>query len=171
MAEHKVQPLPSDHLDYSAFAPLSDLPVCNEDIMLETCGDWAFTFEILTDTINEKEERIGDLNVALEANDATAFHKAAHAIKGVALNLHLPALVDCSKKAEMLGKQLEIKENADDEKLLDLRQVLIDQIAREYERIEEYLPHAAQMADQEQELEGEGEQAVEGEEQQGEEAY
>lgn len=164
MSEHKVQPLPADALDYTAFQPIPDLIVADEEVMLETCGDWAFTYEILTDTINEKEERIGDLNTALENNDATAYQKAAHAIKGVALNLHLPALVDCSKKAEMLGKQLEIKENSNDEKLLDMRQRLIDQITTEYERIEQYLPHAMEMAEQEAAENGEGVEQAQGEE-------
>jgi len=156
MSEHKVQPLPSDALDYALFTPIPDLPVSDEDVMLETIGDWAFAYELLTDTVNEKTERVDDLTNAMNSNDPTAYHKAAHAIKGVALNLHLPALVDCSKKAEMLGKQLEIKENAEDEKLLDLRQVLIDQITTEYDRIEQYLTHAAEMAEQESAELGEG---------------
>ena len=136
-------------LDYSLFAPSPSLPVINEDAALDQCGDWSFIAELLTDMMEERAFRVDELQSAMEAREHTKFHKAAHAIKGAALNLHLPALVDVSKKSELLGKQLEV--SGDDVRLLQCRQPLIAALQSEYDRLQQYIPTAQQKADAESE--------------------
>lgn len=68
-------------------------------------------------------------------------------IVGAALNLHLPALVDVSKAAELLGKELE--KQPSDNKMLNERQGYVDALAIEYDRLDAYLPEAQANADAE----------------------
>lgn len=150
-SEHKVAAV-SGPLDYSLFAPTASLPVIDEDAAFEQCQEWSFIVELLTDILNEREERVEELQSALDAGDHTKFHKAAHAIKGAALNLHLPALVDVSKKSELLGKQLEV--SGDDSRLLQCRQPLIAALQTEYGRLQQYIPAAQVKADEELEAGG-----------------
>lgn len=145
-ADHKVAPV-SGPLDYSLFAPSPSLPVIDEDAAFEQCQEWSFIVELLNDTLAERDERVDELQASLEASDHTRFHKAAHAIKGAALNLHLPALVDVSKKSELLGKQLEV--SGDDTRLLECRRPLIAALQTEYDRLQEYIPAAQLKADEE----------------------
>ena len=150
-SEHKVAAV-SGPLDYSLFAPSPSLPVIDEDAAFDQCQEWSFIVELLNDILAERDARVDELQSAADASDHTKFHKAAHAIKGAALNLHLPALVDVSKKSELLGKQLEISK--DDTRLLQCRQPLIAALQEEYDRLQEYIPTAQQKADAE--LEGGG---------------
>jgi HPt (histidine-containing phosphotransfer) domain-containing protein len=90
---------------------------------------------------------IQQLTDAAAATDHTAYHKAAHALKGAALNLHLPALIDVSRKAELLGKQLEITPTH--QELLDMRQLMIQHLLGEYDRLDECMPEMRQQAEQE----------------------
>ena len=149
--QHKVAPV-SGPLDYSLFAPAASLPVIEEDAAFEQCGEWSFIVELLNDILAEREARVEELQSAVQADDHTKLHKTAHAIKGAALNLHLPALVDVSKKSELLGKQLELSK--DDSRLLQCRQPLIAALQTEYDRLQHYIPTAQEKADAE--LEGGG---------------
>jgi len=89
---------------------------------------------------------------------------------GAALNLHLPALVDVSRKTELLGKQLEITPTHPE--LLKMRQSMIDHLEIEYDRLDQYMPEARQNAEVEQNDEGEEEdEEAEGEVENGEENY
>ena len=150
-SEHKVAAV-SGPVDYSLFAPTPSLPVIDEDAAFEQCQEWGFIVELLNDILAERDERVEELQSALDASDHTKFHKAAHAIKGAALNLHLPALVDVSKKSELLGKQLEI--SRDDSTLQQCRQPLVAALQAEYDRLQQYIPAAQLKADAE--LEGGG---------------
>ena len=144
--EHKVAAVTDGSLDYALFVYSPSLPVVDEASMLEQCGDdWEFVVEILQDVMNERAARVAELQAALQAGQHTDFHKAAHAIKGVALNLHLPALVDVSKKAELLGKQLLV--SPADRRLLDSRAPLIAALHTEYARLELYIQTAKERAD------------------------
>jgi len=136
-------------LDYSLFEPLSDLPVIDVDECLAVCDDWSFVVELLNDVLSERDVRIPALQAALNANDHTEFHKAAHAIKGAALNMRLPALVDSSKKCELIGKQLELPQFRNDQQLLQMRQRVINKLKEEYQRLEDYIPIAEQQAEAE----------------------
>jgi HPt (histidine-containing phosphotransfer) domain-containing protein len=138
-----------DEIDYEEFEPTTDLPVVDEVNTLEQCGDWAFVVELLGDFINERDSNLEKLNLLLKEKDHTEFHKVAHALKGASLNLHLPALVDVSKKLEKIGKQLEI--TSDDERLLNQRQPLVDALTVEYDRLEKFLPRAKELASAEAE--------------------
>jgi len=145
--EHKVMATTDGPIDYSAFTPTPDLPVIDEGAALEQCCDWEFVSELLVDVINERTERIDDLTAALETNDHGRFHRAAHALKGAALNLYLTALVDVCKKSELLGKQLEVGgAYAVDGRLLAARAPLIRHLETEYARLEAYIPTAQQHA-------------------------
>jgi HPt (histidine-containing phosphotransfer) domain-containing protein len=149
-SDHRVNAVkdPSS-INYVDFEYTPELPVIVEELTLEQCGDWAFVAELLEDFLNDRDESIEKLSAALKDNDHTEFHKTAHGIKGASLNLHLPALVDVSKKLEKLGKQLEV--TPEDERLLTQRQSLIDGLLVEYENLENYLPQAKKHA-----LEAEG---------------
>ena len=105
--------------------------------------------ELLNDIAAERDKRVEELQSAVSAADHNKLHKTAHAIKGAALNLHLPAIVDVSKKCELLGKQLEL--SSDDTQLLDCRQPLIAALQAEYDRLEQYIPQAQEKADAEAE--------------------
>ncbi len=144
--DHKVAPI-AGPVDYSLFAPSPSLPVIDEEAAFDQCQEWGFIAELLTDILNEREVRVEELQSAADAGDPTKFHKTAHAIKGAALNLHLPALVDVSKKSELLGKQLEL--STDDQRLLQCRQPLIDALLTEYGRLEQYIPTAQEKAEAE----------------------
>lgn len=67
------------------------------------------------------------------------YHKAAHKLKGAALNLFLTALSDASTKAESVGKQLQYW-TPNEEEFLKLRRIFVDAIIKEYGRLEQYLP-------------------------------
>jgi len=145
--EHKVIATTDGPIDYDAFAPTADLPVIDESAALEQCCDWEFVSELLVDVINERRERLDELSAAMETNDHSRFNKAAHALKGAALNLYLIALVDVCKKSELLGKQLEVGGRyAVDGRLLSARAPLIRHLEIEYGRLEDYIPTAQQHA-------------------------
>lgn len=124
------------------------LPVIDPDGALEQCGDWSFVVELLNDLLTEKPDILNGLSSALAASDHVAFHKTAHALKGAALNLHLPALSDVSKKAELLGKALE--KTPSDAVMLPHRAVLLHRLQSEYARLEAMLPELQLKAQQEQ---------------------
>lgn len=136
------------------FEPESDLPVIDAESALEQCCDWSFVVELLDDVLAERETMAQQLVDAAQANDHTAYHKAAHALKGAALNLHLPALIDVSRKAELLGKQLELTPSHQD--LLDMRQLMVEHLQIEYGRLDESMPEMRQQAEQEAAGGGEG---------------
>lgn len=123
-------------------------PVIDEEGVLEQCGDWAFVVELLDDILNDKDQMVDDLQSAVDSNDHVKFYKTAHALKGAALNLHLPGIVDVSKAAEMLGKELE-KQGGTDQAMLDERQGHVDQLKVEYKRLEDYMPEARANAEAE----------------------
>jgi len=149
MTDHKVYAITNGAVDYSLYVAVPNLPLIDAEHSLEQCGDWTFIAELLQDIVNEREERVAELEAAIETNDPEKFHKSAHAIKGAALNLFLPALVDVSKRTEALGKQLEIEASKNDQRLLASRQPLIQALLTEYQRIEEFIPEAQQLADEE----------------------
>lgn len=97
--------------------------------------------------MNDREQIVTDMQDAIDTNDHVKYYKTAHALKGAALNLHLPALVDVSKAAELLGKELEKK--PDDSHMLAERQGYVDALNVEYDRLNEYLPEAQANADAE----------------------
>jgi len=146
-ADHKVIATTDGPIDFDSFTPTMGLPVIDESAALEQCCDWEFVSELLVDVINERRDRIDELTAAMETNDHTRFHKAAHALKGAALNLYLIALVDVCKKSELLGKQLEVGgKYAADGRLLSARRPLIRHLEVEYGRLEDYIPTAQQHA-------------------------
>ena len=147
MSEDPVQP--NGTIDYNIFQYSGNQPVIDEARCLDVCGDWSFATELLTDTLRERDVRILELKQAITENNHLEYLKLAHAIKGAALNLHLPALVDVTKKTELLGRQLQISSN--DMILLGLREMLMDKLIIEYERLENYLPKAQNRANREAE--------------------
>lgn len=136
-----------------------------EDGCLEQCGDWAFVAELVQDVLADHQKTINDLKSALDADDHSvrrplsnrvphfpscvnqSFSKVAHSVKGAALNLHLTALAQASKTAEMLGKQL--VQTPTDAALLAQRQSSIDAMDHEYSRLQDLLPEIQALAEEE----------------------
>lgn len=140
-----------------AYRSKGDLPVISPEDVLEQCGDWSFVVELLEDILKERDAYLESFMDAVDKNDHTKFHKQAHALKGAALNLHLPALSDASKRAEMLGKKLETDPKNED--LLNMRLDLINELQSEYDRLENYIPEAkalAESGEQNGDMDGEG---------------
>lgn len=80
--------------------------ICNEEEMLDQCGDWAFFVELVADFLGEQENYISAMEEAIKEDDFKKYYERAHAIKGAALNLRLTALAAVAKEAELIGKDL-----------------------------------------------------------------
>lgn len=91
----------------------------------------------------------GKLAACIATNDHLQFGKEAHALKGAALNLHLPALSDLTKKAEIVGKQLAA--TPDQEEYLAARHTMLAQLRIEYDRLLAVLPEYRQRAEEAEE--------------------
>lgn len=138
-------PLPS--LDPIPPVPMITLhlPPVDDDNALEQCQDWSFFVELVDDIFAEQDKTIGLLESTIHSNDHKNFKEHSHALKGAALNLHLPALSDITKKSEMVGKQLML--TPDNRMYLDARQPMIDHLKVEYARLLEVLPIYRQKAE------------------------
>lgn len=136
----------------SAVAPprpdiLVGLPIVDDEKALEQCQEWSFFVELIEDVFKERESTLNQLEATIVANDHLQFQREAHALKGAALNLHLPALVDISKKAEIVGKQLVVTPQA--QEYLDARRPMLEHLVREYKRLEDVLPIYREKAENE----------------------
>ena len=130
-----------------------NLPIVDDDAALEQCQEWSFFVELLDDVFNDQAKTISALEATIAANDHLQFQKEAHALKGAALNLHLPALSDITKKAEIVGKQLVITPHVAE--YLAARQAMLEHLKLEYARLQAVLPIYRQRAE-EAEAAGEG---------------
>lgn len=132
----------------------------DDEKALEQCQEWSFFVELINDVFVEREKTLAQMDATITANDHLQFQKESHALKGAALNLHLPALVDITRKAEAVGKQLVLTPNA--QEYLDIRRPMYDHLVREYERLEAVLPEyrlkAEEEMDEDQEEEYEDEE-------------
>jgi len=123
----------------------ANLPVVNDDAALEQCQDWSFFIELVNDMFAVIEEALGKMDQCIATNDHAQFGKEAHALKGAALNLHMPAISDVTKKAEIIGKQLALTPDLPD--WLAARQVMVDHLKVEYARLKDVLPLYQERAD------------------------
>ena len=160
---NKVVAVVDGPLDYALFSHDAGLPVLDEEECIAQMGEWEFVLELLHDFLSEREQRVRELEAAVASNSPRHYHEAAHALKGAALNLRLPALSDICKRAEALGKQLEVEASRADEKLLAQRIPLIDALQAEFERLVQYLPRVEQLVLEQQQQEGDGGMAEGGE--------
>jgi len=108
--------------------------------------------EIIQDVMNERDALIASLMQATEQDDHNEYQKRAHALKGAALNLHFPALVDITVKAELVGKQLMLTPHAQD--FLNIRLPIIQHLQEEYDRLASTLPEYQKKAEEEDDEEG-----------------
>ena len=134
-----VDPIPPVPSITIGLAPVDD------DNALEQCQDWSFFVELVDDIFAEQNKTIGLLEATIHSNDHKNFKEHSHALKGAALNLHLPGLSDITKKAEMVGKQLML--TPDNRMYLDARQPMVDHLKVEYARLLEVLPIYRQKAE------------------------
>jgi HPt (histidine-containing phosphotransfer) domain-containing protein len=125
----------------------ANLAVVDDEMALEQCQDWGFFVELVNDLLGVVEEGLDKMQATIAQNDHAQFGKEAHALKGAALNLHLPAMSDVTKKAEIIGKQLALTPDLPD--WLAARQVMVEHIKVEYERLKEVLPSYQARADAE----------------------
>ena len=99
-----------------------------------------FIVELLQDILTEGHTSLSALRAAWISGDHSGFWRTAHAIKGSALNLHLPALAAVSQRAEELGRQLEM--SGGDDQLHDLQKSSIEAMKWELDRLRRYFPTA-----------------------------
>jgi HPt (histidine-containing phosphotransfer) domain-containing protein len=127
--------------------------------------------ELVGDLLAQETKDIAQLEASITTNDHKQFREgnsssyylffsrnrlichfistAAHAIKGAAMNLHLPSLVHAAKAAEMLGKHLERGVNPHwNVGYASWRQPYVELIRKEFARIKDFLPTAQQWADE-----------------------
>ena len=116
----------------------TDLPIVDDAAALEQCQDWSFFVELIHDVLKDKEASLGKLHAFHSAQDWNAFQDEAHSLKGAALNLHLMALADITKKLELVGKQLMLTPTHPSYR--DACQPFLAHLRREYERLEAVLP-------------------------------
>ena len=116
------------------------LPVIDEIASLEQCGDWMFIVELLLDILTEGHAALTALRAAWIFGDHSGFWRTAHAIKGSALNLHLPALTAVSQRAEELGRRLEM--GGGDDQQHDFQEASIKAMEWELDRLRRYFPTA-----------------------------
>jgi HPt (histidine-containing phosphotransfer) domain-containing protein len=145
----------SEILPLSTFEYTPNMPVIDPEKSLEQCMEWEFVVELLNDILADEENIISQLNQAIQDNSNEHFHKAAHALKGAALNLHLPGLVDISRKTELLGKQLEdaLKSGVVPQAQLadhqEHRKACVGHMQTEYKRLKDYMPEVNKLAEEE----------------------
>jgi len=148
-----------DEYDAAALSPIAGLPVVDEaGLMLNCCADWNFAVELLTDTANERKERIERLNDSRLRVDPRALYYAVEGFREVACNLYLTAMADVTSKLLLISHILTRRRDrlgdvgditiVDGGLLLQLRDRLIRQFEREYERLVDYLPTAQRRADE-----------------------
>jgi HPt (histidine-containing phosphotransfer) domain-containing protein len=99
----------------------------DKDHLLESAGDWEFAAELLVDMLTELGTSLPAIEdvafaggncdstldvsqpssiVAIAAAEATTLAKAAHGVKGAALNLGLQQLAKSALGVELIGKAL-----------------------------------------------------------------
>ena len=131
---------------------IHDLPIVDDEAAFDQCQDWSFFVELLGDIFNTRDEMLAEFEASIETNNHFKFKDAAHAQKGAALNLHLPALVDITKKAEIVGKQLMATPDAAE--YLAMRRPMLEHFIQELKRLEAVIPLYQQKAEEEAGEEG-----------------
>lgn len=126
-----------------------NLAIINDDAAYEQCGSWSFLIELIEDLFNQIDEYTINLENAIKENNHVLLEEQAHSLKGVALNLHLPALADICQKLQTIGRQLIYTPNCL-EYLLARRPMFIH-YEKELERLTKILPEYIERAENENE--------------------
>ena len=137
------------HLAYVA-----DLPIIDEQGMLDNCGEWSFCEELLSDTIHEHPQRYEQLADAIDqanGGSANTLNRAGEPFHEVGLNLCLPAMTHVGRQIRRLGGVIE-RCSSDEDRLVcwAAARLLLTATEVEWLRLaEEALPRVRQLAEQE----------------------
>jgi two-component system sensor histidine kinase/response regulator len=104
-------------------------PVDLEGALFRFDGDRAFMMEMCKDFKDHLSDRMAEFRSALNAGEIDKLGRLAHNLKGLSMNFHAGALSDFAAKLEAYGK----------EKNLGDAPALVEQIAIEITRVQEYL--------------------------------
>src|SRR5687767_12853900 len=84
-------------------------PLFNENELLERVdGDLDFLAETVRMLETDGRSLVDDVNRALDAGDAPAVGRAAHALKGMVSNFCAPSTQQCASEVERLGKSADL---------------------------------------------------------------
>ncbi|MCX6059373.1 MAG: PAS domain S-box protein [Chloroflexi bacterium] len=121
----KPKPAPVSLADSSA----EKLPVDLEGALFRFDGDRAFMMEMCNEFKEHLSDRVAELRSALQADDIEKLGRFAHNLKGMSMNFNANQLSSLAAKLEACGK----------EKNLTDASFLVEQLAKEVTRVEEYL--------------------------------
>jgi two-component system sensor histidine kinase/response regulator len=107
----------------------SALPVDFESALQHFDGDWDFMKQMLQEFCDHLSDRLKNIHVALQDDNAGTLGRLAHNLKGVALNFSAEPIANIALKLEELGKR---------EDLTDAPS-LVSQLDVEIRRVVEYL--------------------------------
>jgi PAS domain S-box-containing protein len=119
------KPAPVSQTDSSP----ENLPVDLEGALFRFDGDRAFMMEMCQEFRDHLPNRVAEFRSALDAGEIEKLGRVAHNLKGLCLNFNAGLLSSLAAKLELCGK----------EKRLADAPILVEQIAAEITRVEEYL--------------------------------
>ena len=119
------KPAPVSQADSSA----EKLPVDLESALFRFDGDRAFMMEMCQEFKDHLPDRMTEFRSALNAGEIDKLGRLAHNLKGLSMNFNASPLSSLTAKLEICGK----------EKNLADAPVLVEQIAAEITRVQEYL--------------------------------
>jgi hypothetical protein len=123
---------------YACPLPQMGLPVVNEEQAIQMCDSYEFFTELIMDMLDEQHMWVANMESCMVTNQHRAFGMEGYRIRGVSLNLHLPALTLIAQQVMFIGFQLQEAPHL--QEYFNARQRMVQQVKVEFRRLAEVIP-------------------------------